>query len=128
HHWRVLPLSRRTPIGEAIERGRPIFIDEGQRERLFPDVEGRGAATASVPLRVADETIGALGFRFARGHVLAAAERAFAVTIGEQCAYALERARVYDAERRGRGALGLLAAIGEQLARPPDAGTARGAL
>ena len=43
--------------------------------------------------------------------------------MGEQCAYALERARVYDAERRARGALGLLAAIGEQLARSlePDA-------
>ncbi len=47
----------------------------------------------------------------------------FAVTLGEQCAYALERARVYDAERRSRGALGLLAAIGERLARSlePDA-------
>ena len=43
--------------------------------------------------------------------------------MGEQCAYALQRARVFDAERRGRGALGLLAAIGEQLARSlePDA-------
>ena len=121
--WRRFPLSPRTPIGEAIERGRPIFIDEGQRESLFPDVEGRGAATASVPLRVADETLGALGFRFARGHVFDDDEREFAVTMGEQCAYALERARVYDAERRGRGALGLLAAIGEQLARSlePDA-------
>ena len=39
--WRRFPLSPRTPIGEAIERGRPIFIDEGQRESLFPDVEGR---------------------------------------------------------------------------------------
>jgi PAS domain S-box-containing protein len=121
--WRRFPLSPRTPIGEAIERGRPIFIDEGERESLFPDVEGRGAATASVPLRIADETVGALGFRFARGHVFDDDEREFAVTMGEQCAYALERARVYDAERRGRGALGLLAAIGEQLARSlePDA-------
>ena len=44
--------------------------------------------------------------------------------MGEQCAYALERARVYDAERRARGALGLLAAIGEQLARSLEPGAA----
>ena len=92
----------RTPIGEAIERGRPIFIDEGQRESLFPDVEGQGAATASVPLRVADETIGALGFRFARGHVFDDDEREFAVTMGEQCAYALERATRQNGVRLGR--------------------------
>ena len=76
-----------------------------------------------MPLRIDDRTLGALGLRFERGHVFDDEERAFAVTLGEQCAYALERARVYDAERRGRGALGLLAAIGEQLARSlePDA-------
>ena len=121
--WRRFPLSRRTPIGEAIEHGAPVFLSEGERETRFPESGGRGAPTASVPLRVGERTLGALGFRFERGHVFDDEERAFAVTLGEQCAYALERARVYDAERRGRGALGLLAAIGEQLARSlePDA-------
>ena len=112
--WRRFPLSQRTPIGEAIESGRPVFLNEGERESLFPASGGGGAPTASVPLRVGDQTLGALGFRFERGHVFDDDEREFAVTMGEQCAYALERARVYDAERRGRGALGLLAAIGEQ--------------
>ena len=121
--WRRFPLSQRTPIGAAIEDGLPVFLGEGEREVLFPDVGARGAPTASVPLRVGDETIGALGFRFDRGHVFDDSSREFAVTMGEQCAYALQRARVFDAERRGRGALGLLAAIGEQLARSlePDA-------
>jgi PAS domain S-box-containing protein len=121
--WRHFPLSQRTPIGEAIESGRPVFLDEGERERRFPDSGGRGAPTASVPLRVDDRTLGALGFRFERGHVFDDAQRAFAMTLGEQCAFALERARVFDAERRGRGALSLLAAVGEQLARSlePDA-------
>ncbi|MDX6542086.1 MAG: hypothetical protein QOI71_3696 [Gaiellales bacterium] len=121
--WRRFPLSHATPLGEAIELGAPVFLDEGARERRFPDSGGRGAPTASLPLRVGDRTLGALGFRFARGHVFGEEEQAFATTLGEQCAYALERARVYDAERRGRGALGLLAAIGEQLARSlePDA-------
>jgi PAS domain S-box-containing protein len=121
--WRRFPLSQRTPIGEALESGRPVFLDEGERESLFPASGGGGAPTASVPLRVDDQTLGALGFRFEHGHVFDDDEREFAVTMGEQCAYALERARVYDAERRGRGALGLLAAVGERLARSfePDA-------
>lgn len=121
--WRRFPLTQRTPIGEAIESGKPVFLDEGEREQRFPDSAGKGAPTASVPLRVGEHTLGAIGFRFERGHVFEDAEREFAVTLGEQCAYALERARVYDAERRGRSALGLLASIGEQLARSlePDA-------
>jgi PAS domain S-box-containing protein len=121
--WRRFPLSQRTPIGEAIESGRAVLLDEGERESLFPASGGGGAPTASVPLRVGEQTLGALGFRFERGHVFDEAEREFAVTMGEQCAYALERARVYDAERRARGALSLLAAIGEELARSlqPDA-------
>lgn len=114
--WRRFPLAQRTPLGEAIRQGEPVFLDEGRREREFPESGGQGAPTASIPLRAGDRTLGALGFRFARGHVFDEAQRAFAVTLGEQCAYALERARVYDAERRGRGALGLLAAIGERLA------------
>jgi PAS domain S-box-containing protein len=121
--WRHFPRSRATPLGTTIESGEPVFLEDGARESSFPDSGGRGAPTASLPLRVGESTLGALGFRFERGHVFDAAERSFAVTLGEQCAYALERARVYDAERRARSALGLLAAIGEQLARSlePDA-------
>jgi PAS domain S-box-containing protein len=121
--WSRFPLTRTTPIGEAIELGRPVFLDEGERESRFPESGGQGAPTASVPLRAGERTLGALGFRFERGHAFSEDERAFAVTLGEQCAYALERARVYDAERRSRDALSLLAAIGERLARSlePDA-------
>ncbi|HET6173678.1 MAG TPA: SpoIIE family protein phosphatase [Gaiellales bacterium] len=122
--WRRFPLTQRTPIGEAIELGRSVFLAEGQRESLYPESGGRGAPTASVPLRVGESTLGALGFRFERGHTFDGSARQFAVTMGEQCANALERARVYDAERRGREALGLLASIGEQLARSLEPGVA----
>ena len=40
--WRRFPLSQRTPIGEAIESGRPVFLDEGERESLFPASGGGG--------------------------------------------------------------------------------------
>ncbi len=117
---RRFPRSQATPLGEAIQLAVPVFLDDGRRELRLPGSGGRGAPTASVPLRAGDRVLGALGFRFERGHVFDDAQRAFAITLGEQCAYALERARVYDAERRARSALGLLAAIGEQLARSLD--------
>ena len=64
--------------------------------------------------------LGALGFRFERGHRFTDAERAFAMTLADHCAHALERARLYDAERRSREALAVLASIGEHLARSLD--------
>ena len=118
--WRRFPLSQRTPIGEAIESGKPVFLDEGEREKRFPDSGGRGAPTASVPLRVGRRTLGALGFRFERGHVFDDSERDFARHARRAvrpCARARPRVRRGAARR---SALGLLAAIGEQLARSLD--------
>jgi PAS domain S-box-containing protein len=117
--WRRFPVSQHTPMGEAIETGLPVFLGPAERETRFPDM-GDGAPTASLPLRVGEETLGAVGFRFVRGHVFDDSSRELAVTLGELCAYALQRARVFDAERRGRRSLDLLAAIGEQLARSLD--------
>ena len=64
--------------------------------------------------------LGALGFRFEPGHRFTEAERAFATALADHCAHALERARLYDAERRSREALAVLASIGEHLARSLD--------
>lgn len=117
--WRHFPLSQRTPIGEAIEGGLPVFLGQHEREIGIAG-SGAGAPTAFLPLRVGDETLGALGYRFGHGHVFDDTGRELTITVGELCAYALQRARVFDAERRGRRSLDLLAAIGEQLARSLD--------
>jgi hypothetical protein len=98
--WRRFPLSQRTPIGAAIEDGVPVFLRDGEREVLFPDIEGRGAPTASMPLRAGDQQPAP---RLLRARPLPDEPAANAATMGEQCAYALS-ARP-DAERRGRGAL-----------------------
>ena len=105
---------------DALTRGEPIFLDEGEPERRYPDLNASSAPTASVPLRTVGPVLGALGFRFERGHRFTEAERAFAMTLADHCAHALERARLYDAERRSREALAVLASIGEHLARSLD--------
>ncbi len=73
-----------------------------------------------MPLHTGERPIGALGFRFAPGHTFSADDRALVSSLGDHCAQALERARLYDAEHRAREALGLLATVGERLAGTLD--------
>ena len=118
--WERIDLSHRTPIGDAYALGLPIVLEDGERERRFPDSGGRGAPTASVPLHTGERPIGALGFRFPRGHRFSRADHALVSSLGDHCAQALERARLYDAEHRSREALALLATVGERLAGTLD--------
>ncbi len=118
--WERIDLSHRTPIGDAYALGLPIVLGPGQRERRFPASGGQGAPTASVPLHTGEQLIGALGFRFAFGHEFSEADRALVASLGDHCAQALERARLYDAEHRAREALALLATVGERLAGTLD--------
>ena len=121
--WQRFPSSLHTPIGDAIRDGAAIFLDQGELATRYPQMRTSAAPTASVPLQTDGPVLGALGFRFALGHRFSDAERELATTLAEHCAHALERARLYDAERRSREALSILASIGEHLARSlePDA-------
>jgi serine phosphatase RsbU (regulator of sigma subunit) len=118
--WERIDLSQRTPIGDAYALGLPIVLEDGEREKRFPGSGGRGAPTASVPLHTGERPIGALGFRFASGHRFSRADQALVSSLGDHCAQALERARLYDAEHRAREALALLATVGERLAGTLD--------
>jgi serine phosphatase RsbU (regulator of sigma subunit)/PAS domain-containing protein len=117
--WERFPLSPATPIGDAIQHGIAIFLDRDTPDARYPGAGG-GATTASIPLVVGAAQIGALGFRFGVGTMLTGERRAFAITLADNCAQALERARLFDAERRAHAALGLLALIGERLAGAID--------
>jgi serine phosphatase RsbU (regulator of sigma subunit)/PAS domain-containing protein len=122
--WQRFPTSVRTPIGDAVLTGQAVFLDEGELAKRYPPMRTSSAPTASVPLRADGPVLGALGFRFERGHRFSESERAFATVLAEHCAHALERARLYDAERRSREALAVLASIGEHLARSLEADSA----
>ncbi|HEY1480184.1 MAG TPA: SpoIIE family protein phosphatase [Gaiellales bacterium] len=118
--WERFSADISTPLGDALRNGTPVFLDEGDRARRYPGIDTSSLPTLSVPLQANDRILGALGFRFDPGHRFSDAERAFATTLGEHCAHALDRARLYDAERRSRESLALLATIGEHLARSFD--------
>jgi signal transduction histidine kinase len=106
--WRSFPLAAATPIGDAIRSGEPIWLaDEEERRARYPELgaaqslTGRGTI-AALPLLVDGQTIGALGIGFGVGQTFDAEARTLLLTLAHQCALALERARLYEAERVAR--------------------------
>ncbi|MEZ5102011.1 MAG: SpoIIE family protein phosphatase [Thermoleophilia bacterium] len=106
--WQAVRLAPDTPIGDTLTSGRTVVVrdvDELHRRYPITDEAGYGsvsAALAAVPLVVAGRTIGALKFGFDAAREVDAADLALLRTIASQCAQALERARLYEAEQRAR--------------------------
>jgi signal transduction histidine kinase len=106
--WQHVPLSSATPFAEVVRTGQPVLLESRAEGVLrYPAlaageaVFGNGAI-AAFPLVVRDEVIGGLGFSFAQPRVFSEEELAFATSLVQQCAQALERARLYAAEQRAR--------------------------
>ena len=57
---------------------------------------------AALPLLVNNQVIGVIGIGFATSHSLDVYDREFVSAIAQQCAQAIERARLYEAERQAR--------------------------
>ncbi len=106
--WQRIPIDTPAMIADAARRGTPVWI-QSVEERVtgYPllqeGVSGVGSETsASLPLIVKGHTIGAMGVDFAGARPISEEDRAFLQAAAQQCAQALERARLYDAERSAR--------------------------
>ncbi|HEX2093073.1 MAG TPA: ATP-binding protein [Longimicrobiaceae bacterium] len=106
--WRSFPLSASVPLTDAIRRGEPIFLESlADWIELYPEVAsipeqvGRHAHLVE-PLIVENRTLGALGLGFDAPRAFSEEDRAFALVIAQQCAQALERAKLFEAEQRAR--------------------------
>ena len=106
--WKRFPLNTPVPLAEAAMRGEPIFI-ESPEDRLarYPALTPVNAlkstkASACLPLKSGGRTIGTLGLSFERPGRFTADDREFMLSLARQCAQALERARLFEAERRAR--------------------------
>ena len=108
----VVEESRRFPIAasgsmaEAIRTGEPIWLERSAGAAAhFPilgqyhDIDGSGAL-AAVPLLVHGRAIGGLGLIFPDERTFSEQDRAFALTLAAECAQAIERARLHEAESR----------------------------
>ncbi len=103
----ALPLSTALPICVAVREARPVFTAterEPQPQPLLDAVRRDAGADVFValPLISQGEVRGGIELALPRGRSLDADERAFALTLASQCVQALERARLYAAERKAR--------------------------
>ena len=121
--WAEIPLTAPVPIAEAARTGAPIFLESTDAWaarypgtgplRLLPS----SRSWAAVPLVAHDRVLGVMGLSFATPHAFAPEDRAFAATLAQQCALALDRARLFDAERASRDSAEAARATAEEAAR-----------
>jgi PAS domain S-box-containing protein len=115
---RFVELARTSPthISDAIRTGQPVWIhnlDEYRAqypemvERLQPTTQTQ--ALASLPLIVDGRVIGAIGLSFLQPRRFDAEDREFLQTIALQCAQAMQRALLFEAEQQARQRVAFLA-------------------
>jgi signal transduction histidine kinase len=115
--WARFPLDAPVPLAEAARTGEALYLATldavlGRFPALAPAAERLGArAWAVLPLSVGERRLGALSFCFTEEREVPPAERGFLAALADQCAHALERARLYGAERRARAASERLQAL-----------------
>jgi signal transduction histidine kinase len=121
------------PAAFAARTRRAVWVETAEDyERLYPTLaaslrpETRANALCVLPLVVSDRVLGVIGMGFTNEHPFAPSERAFMLTLAEQSAQALDRARAYerertaraDAERARRAREELLAVVAHDLKNP----------
>jgi serine phosphatase RsbU (regulator of sigma subunit)/CHASE1-domain containing sensor protein len=103
HTFALVPLDAPVALAAAVREGRPIWLtDREEWERKYPvgaaAFAASGVSSANLPLNAAGRTLGALELVFPTVRRFTPAERADALAVAQQCAQALERARLYAAE------------------------------
>jgi PAS domain S-box-containing protein len=105
--WRTFPLDAAYPLADAVRSGEPVFLESLEdRTRRYPMFSSRpdevDHAVACVPMIVDGRPVGGLTFSFGRPRSFDADDRVFLSALARQGAQALERARLYGAERTAR--------------------------
>jgi PAS domain S-box-containing protein len=103
--YRQFSAAAPSPLGDAIRTRRPVWIlsrDEWYARYNRQPSDPRHHMVAAIPLLVNGQPIGGIGFSFETSRPISTEDRAFASAIAEQCAQAIERSRLYDAERRAQ--------------------------
>ncbi len=94
-----------APIARAATRNEPVWIESvAAFHHAFPawsleDFARQGESFAAVPLAARGVVLGVLALVFRSGHALDPEDRAFILAVSRQCAQALERAVLLEAER-----------------------------
>ncbi|MEP7285236.1 MAG: GAF domain-containing protein [Chloroflexota bacterium] len=103
--WAQIPLERSTPITDAARTGESIWlrsIEERNQRYNYPAPDPDGGAWSSIPLIVDGQTIGVMALSFGHAYEFSDEDKAFITLLAQNCAQALDRARLYESERTAR--------------------------
>jgi PAS domain S-box-containing protein len=106
--WRRFPLAAPVPLSEVARTGRPLFLESrddwaARYPAMAPLLEVTGHhANAIAPLVVEGRVLGVVGAAYEAPRRFDDAARALALTVAQQAGQALERARLFEAERAAR--------------------------
>jgi PAS domain S-box-containing protein len=107
--WRTVPMSAPLVATTAVTERRPVWVEDVTAQppsgrELAPELAASAeefglAAVAALPLSAAGRVVGVLSIAWPRVQRFSATDRAMLLAVAEQCAQALDRARLYRAER-----------------------------
>ena len=106
--WHRFPLAASAPLADVARTGEPLFLESlDDWGAAYPDLRSTAEAAghranAVLPLLAHGATVGAMGVAFNAPRRFDDDERALALTAARLCAQAIERARLFDAERAAR--------------------------
>ncbi|MEH1820240.1 MAG: PAS domain S-box protein [Nostoc sp.] len=106
--WTSFPITAPNQIAETVRTGQPIFLENlAAMIARYPDLADvvtvmANNAWASIPLIVEGKVIGALALSFTTVQIFDEEDRGFMLTLGQQCAQAIARAQLYEAEKTAR--------------------------
>ncbi|MEH1818910.1 MAG: AAA family ATPase [Nostoc sp.] len=108
--WRIFAIDSPSPLAEAVRTGKPIWAEPTKnRADRYPHLAEIYAqydfnAWISIPLMVEGWAVGGISLGFAQPQQLSGEDRAFILAVAQQCAQAIARAHLYEAERTARSA------------------------
>jgi PAS domain S-box-containing protein len=107
--FKVLPIEANAPLCDCVRTGQPVWIERlDDYAKRYPTWASEvlplthTQASACLPLKIGRDVIGAIQISFARPMEFTPDVRRFILTTAFQCAQAMERARLYEAEAAAR--------------------------
>lgn len=122
--WRTVELDQPLLLAEVVRTREVVILPQTDQLDLPPDVTAAGyRAFVAVPLLVGDRVLGTLAIGFAHPQPFPEEDQQFLAVIAGQCALALERTHLYEAEFAARQRLAFLAEASELLQGSLDIST-----
>ena len=96
------------PFSHAVKSGTAIILGSiEERDARYPHLKetrrlSGGGPIAAIPMTIDGQAVGGLGFTFPADGTIGTEDVEFMTALAQQCAQAIERARLYDAEKKAR--------------------------